>query len=136
MIAIIGMLITFSGSLQSTAYTPKPNSVERKQILDSLRAPVEADLKKAVIFKVDHFKVENDWAFMRGVAQQPGGKKMDYKGTQYEEAIKEGIFDDWICALLRKEKGKWRVVTYSIGATDVVYDGWDEEFNAPPEIFK
>lgn len=73
---------------------------------------------------------------MRGVPQRPGGKRMNYEGTPYEEAIKEGAFDDWVCALLRKERDKWRVVRYVIGATDVAYEGWDEEFNAPSDIFK
>jgi hypothetical protein len=134
--ALIGFSIYFSASPQSATYTPNPNSVERKQILDALRSPVESELKRAVVFKVDHLKASSDWAFMFGVPQQPGGKRMNYKGTPYEEALKEGAFDDWICALLRKGKGKWRVVKYVIGATDVAYEGWDKEFNAPTEIFK
>lgn len=135
-LALIMSSLTFSASPQSTTSTPKPTSIERKQILDALRAPVEAELKKDVVFKVDHLKVSGDWAFMRGVPMQPGGKSMNYKGTPYEAAIKEGAFDDGICALLRLEKGKWRVVTYVIGATDVPYVGWDEEFHAPSQIFK
>ena len=134
--ALITMLLNFSGLHQNTAYTPKPNSSERKQILHALRSPVETELKKSVVFKVDHLKVQNDWAFMRGVPQRPDGKRMDYKGTPYEEAIKEGIFDDWVCALLRKVKGKWQVVRYAIGATDEVYEGWDKEYKAPIEIFR
>jgi len=134
--ALIAFLLNLSELPQSSAYTPKPNSIERKQILDALRSPVESELKKPVVFKVDHLKVSRDWAFMHGVPQQPGGKKMNYTGTSYEGAIKEGLFDDWICALLRKEKGKWRVVRYAIGATDAPYDGWDKELNAPSDIFK
>jgi hypothetical protein len=130
------LLLNFSRLPQNTAYTPKPNSIERKQILDALRMPVEKELKKSVVFKVDHLKVQNDWAFMRGVLKRPDGRRMDYKGTAYEEAIKEGVFDDWVCGLMRKEEGKWRVVSYAIGATDVVYEGWDEEYKAPTEIFR
>ena len=50
--------------------------------------------------------------------------------------IKGGVFDDWICALLNERGGKWRVVKYVIGATDVAYEGWDKEFDAPPDIFR
>jgi hypothetical protein len=134
--ALINLWLVFSGLPQNATYTPKPNSIERKQILDALRPSVEIELKKSVVFKVDHLKVLNDWAFMRGVPQRPDGKRMDYKGTPYEEAIKEGVFDDWVCALMRKEKGRWRVVRYAIGATDVVYEGWDKEYKAPAEIFR
>ncbi|HJQ67485.1 MAG TPA: hypothetical protein VKA70_00825 [Blastocatellia bacterium] len=134
--SMIALLLHFPGLPQNAAYTPKPNSVERKQILDALRSPVESELRKAVVFKVDHLKLQSGWAFMRGVPQQRSGKKMDYSGTPYEEAIKEGAFDDWVCALLHKEKDGWRVVKYVIGATDVPYEGWDKEFNAPPDIFR
>jgi hypothetical protein len=134
--ALIALALSFSQLPQNAAYTPKLNSPERKQILDALRSPVESELKKAVVFKVDHIKVLNGWAFMRGVPQRPNGKRMDYKGTPYEEAIKEGAFDDWICALMHKGKGKWEVVSYVIGATDVAYEGWDKEYKAPSEIFR
>jgi hypothetical protein len=130
---IAAVLFTF---IQTTVYTPKPGSPERKQIMDALRAPVEEALKKSVEFKVDHLKLKSGCAFMRGVPQQPGGKKMNYKGTEYQTAIDAGAFDDWICALLKKEKDKWKVVRYVIGATDVAYDGWDKEFGIGPEIFQ
>ncbi|MGA9767698.1 MAG: hypothetical protein WBV94_01560 [Blastocatellia bacterium] len=127
------VLFTF---IQSSVYTPKPGSPERKQIMDALRVPVETALKKTVEFKVDHLKVKSNWAFLRGVPRQPGGKKMDYKGTEYQSAIDDGVFDDWICAILKKEKDKWKVVRYVIGATDVAYEGWDEEFGIGPDIFQ
>src|SRR5262245_22461962 len=72
---------------QTKPSTPKPGSAERKAIMDALRVPVEKELKKKVVFKVDHLKVLKDWAFLRGVPQQPNGKPMDYKGTAHQEAI-------------------------------------------------
>lgn len=121
---------------QSGPHVPKAGSDERKAIMDALRVPVETELKKKVIFKIDHLKVKDGWAFMRGVPKETDGKPVEYKGTVYEEAIKEGIFDDWICALLKKSEGKWQVVVYSIGATDVAYEGWDQEHKAPSDIFR
>ena len=112
-------------------------SAERARILNALRVPVAKELKRPVVFRVDHLKVRGDWAFLRGVPRQPGGKPMEYRGTPYEQARKEGVFDDWICALLRRDKksGKWRVVRYVIGATDVSWSGWDVLFKAPSAIF-
>lgn len=121
---------------QEVASSVQPGSAERKVILRALRVPVQKELKKQTLFKVDHLKVQDQWAFMRGVLQQPKGKPMNYTGTPYQEAIKLGVFDDWICALLHKQRGKWRVVTYVIGATDVAYDGWDKQYQAPASIFK
>ena len=117
------------------ARTPAPGSAERKAVADALRAPVEKELRQKVIFKIDHLKVSGDWAFLRGVPQRPGGGRVDYSATPYRQRIEDGVFDDWICALLRRRAGKWQVVKYVIGATDVVYEGWDEEYKAPSVIF-
>ena len=106
-----------------------------ERLLDALRVPVERELKRKVVFKVDHLKVQGAWAFMRGVPQQPDGRAMDYRGTPYEQALRDGVFDDWVCALLRRERGRWRVVARSLGATDVVYTTWPEDHQAPRAIF-
>jgi hypothetical protein len=115
--------------------TPAPGSAERKAVADALRAPVEKELKQKVIFKIDHLKVSGDWAFLRGVPQRPDGDRVDYSATAYQQRIEDGVFDDWICALLRKRAGKWQVVKYVIGSTDVAYEGWDDEYKAPSAIF-
>jgi hypothetical protein len=61
---------------------------------------------------------------------------MSYRGTVYQAAIDAGAFDDGIVALLRKRGGKWQVVRFVIGATDVPYAEWDKEYHAPPAIFQ
>lgn len=132
---LVAVLCAASAPAQEPARTPAAGSAERKAILDALRVPVERELKRKVVFKVDSLKAQGGWAFMRGVPQQPGGKPMDYRGTPYEEAIREGIFDDWVCALLRRERGRWRVVTHNIGATDVVYANWPDQHGAPRDLF-
>jgi hypothetical protein len=121
---------------QGEVSTPRSGDRERRAILDALRVPVEKELGPKVVFKVDHLKVQGGWAFLRGVPQRPGGRAVDYRGTVYGQALEDGVFDDWVCALLRKRGGKWQVVKYVVGATDVPYVGWDEEFGAPAAIFK
>lgn len=121
---------------QGQPYTPAPQTPERKAIADALRVPVQAKLKKSVVFKIDHLKVQDGWAFLRGVPQRPDGKPIDYRDTPYRERIKLGMFDDGISALLKKEGDRWAVVTYDIGATDVVYLDWPEKHKAPPAIFQ
>jgi hypothetical protein len=121
---------------QGQPYTPAPQTPERKAIADALRVPVEKKLKKSVVFKIDHLKVQDGWAFLRGVPQRPDGKPMDYSDTSYRQQMELGIFDDQISALLKKEDGKWVVVVYDIGATDVVYLDWAEKHKAPPAIFE
>ena len=122
-------------SAQESVRTPGPGSAERKAVLDALRVPVEKELKRKVVFKVEALKLLGGWAFARGVPQQPGGKAMDYRGTRYEQQEETGAFDDGFSALLRLRAGKWTVVAYNIGATDVVWIDWPEKHKAPPEIF-
>jgi hypothetical protein len=116
--------------------TPAPGTAERKAIADALRVPVEKKLKKSVVFKIDHLKVQDGWAFLRGVPQRPDGKPMDYSDTSYRRPKELGMFDDQISALLRKQGAAWVVITYNIGATDVVYLDWAEKHKAPPSIFQ
>ena len=113
-----------------------PGSPERKQIADALRTVVEKELNKPVVFRIDALNVQDDWAFLRGVPLQKSGRRMDYRGTRYQAMIDAGTFDDWICALLRKERGSWRLVTHEIGATDVPFVDWSDRYQAPKGIFK
>lgn len=134
------MLSFFSTLLcASTAvaqYTPEKGSVERKAITDALRVPVEKKLKQSVVFNIDHLKVQDDWAFLNGTPRRPNGDKIDYAQTSYAKPLRLGMFDDGISALLRKVRGRWRVVKYVIGATDVVYVEWDKQYHAPSGIFQ
>ena len=121
---------------QRKPYTPRPGSRERTAILDALRPPVQKALEQKVIFEVARLKVQNGWAFVMGVPRQPNGRPVDYRKTRYQQAIKDGVFDDGVMALLRKRGNRWRVVTYALGSTDYPADAWDEEFKAPAALFR
>ena len=132
---ILAILVLCIASFGIAQTTPKQGSPERKAIMDGVRIPIEKDLKQRVIFQVDHLKMLGSWAFFSGKNLTPSGKKIDYRKTRYKEAMEAGAFDDWTCALLKKEGKKWKVVSYAIGATDVVWDGWYEKYKAPKSIF-
>lgn len=129
------VLFIYQAFAQNQPYTPGGGTPERQAITDALRLPVEKQLKTKVIFKIDHLRVQNGWAFMKGTPQQLNGNAIDYHGTPYQTAIDAGAFDDGIVALLRKRGRKWQVVKYVIGATDVPYVGWDQKYRAPSAIF-
>lgn len=122
-------------SAQNQPYTPEKGSPERKAIVDALRAPVERKLRQPVIFKIDHLKVMNGWAFLLGAPRRPDGRTIDYNRTPYRDAYEHGMFGDDVMGLLRKQNGKWRVVAHVVGATDVAYEGWDRKYHAPRAIF-
>lgn len=128
------LALAVTGSAQS-AYTPDKGSPERKAILDTLRLPVERDLKQKVVFVADNFKVQGTWAFVSGTPRNSNGGDPDYSNTKYADQVDSGAFDNNFFALLRKTAGKWKVTTYAIGCTDVCYLDWWSHYKAPKAIF-
>jgi hypothetical protein len=114
-------------------------STERAAIMNALRVKVRPELRNQdIVFNVSegHFKAQSGYAFLSGQIQlRSTGAPVDYRGTEYQQYIDEGWFDDHIDALLKKESGGWKVVTHVIGATDVAWEGWWEEYGAPRSIF-
>ncbi|MBA3514025.1 MAG: hypothetical protein H0T77_06600 [Pyrinomonadaceae bacterium] len=139
MLCTSSLIAQGGGSLKmgtaAVPHVPEKGSMERKAIADALRAPVEKQLKQPVIFKIDNLKVQNNWAFLSGRPQNPEGSAIDYTNTVYQDAVDAGAFDDGIVALLRKVNGKWTVIQYVIGATDVPYVDWVKKYRAPKGIF-
>jgi hypothetical protein len=136
--SLFGLAFIFalvSVSLAQKVYTPEKGSAERTAILTALRVPVEKELKQKVQFSVQEFKSNGTWAFMSGEPQNMNGGQPNYKGTEYQEAFDAGIFDNNFFALLKKTGGKWKVVTYAIGCTDVCYATWWKDYKAPKAVF-
>lgn len=130
------MILAFSFSiLAQKVYTPEKGSAERTAILNALRVPVEKELKQKVQFAIDQFNVQGNWAFLNGEPQNASGERPNYRGTKYWEAFDSGAFDNNFQAILRKTGGKWKVVTYAIGCTDVCWYDWRTRFKAPKAIF-
>jgi len=131
----IRLVVNASALAQDAPQTPEPNSPERKAIMDTLRVPVEKELKQKVVVRIRWFKLQNGRACLEGGPKQPGSKPVNYRNTRHQTAIEVGAFDDGILALLRKEKGGWRVVAYDIGSTDYPAPHWQQKYKAPPGIF-
>lgn len=116
-------------------YQPKVGSIERKALMDALRKVVVPKVKQTVVFKVTWLRSNGSAAFLWGKPTRPDGKPVDYSKTIYAEAIREGMFDDGICALWRKSKGKWRVDEWVLGPTDVPWDGMWTRKHLPRGLF-
>jgi hypothetical protein len=130
----IVLVLSFSAFAQK-AYTPEKGSAERTAILNALRVPVEKELKQKIHFSLNNFKVQGIWAFIDGAPQNMSGGEPNFKGTDYQKRIDVDAFDNNIFALLKKTGGKWKVVAYQIGCTDVCYLPWAKDYKAPKAIF-
>lgn len=134
--SILLLIVTaaMSAAAQSV-YTPEKGSTERKAILDALRVPVERELKQKIVFAANTFNVLGSWTFIFGTMQTPEGGQPEFSRTRYAEAQREGFFDNNFQALIKKTAGKWTVVKFQIGCTDVCYTEWWRQYRAPKAIF-
>ena len=123
-------------TLAQDVHTPAVGSVERRNILDAVRVPVERELGQAVRFRIDRLRVSEGWAFLLATPEDPEGRPLDYRTTPYAEAVREGMFDDGIAALLQSRDGAWAPVVHVIGATDVPWVTWHDDHGAPQVLFQ
>lgn len=149
-----------SGAAVSTGQT---QGAERKAILNAVHARLAKDFAGAtsptlkgfkLVFDVHQLDSNATKAFFRGrvLKQDSAGKThelttADFKGTELEEAIKEGFFDGpEVIAALTKKGGTWSIATraygdagaadeiqeaYVVGPTDVAWTTWDADFGIP-----
>ncbi len=119
------------------AQAPQTN---RAAVMDALRANLKPTLRNQdIVFNVTNgaYEAKGDWVFMRGVIRLRGtGAPADYRGTEYQQDIDQGMFDDGFGALLHKENASFVVKAVAVGPTDVAWTTWGTEYGAPAEIFR
>lgn len=103
--------------LALAAITPTPD--ERKAVLDALRPAVESKLGPNVEFVVQVIRVEDGWAFVMADPQRKGGRAID--GNRIFGEHFDNMDGLRVEAVLQLKRGRWEVVDYGIGATDVWY---------------
>lgn len=131
-IALLAAMVLLRPAAADQRYaTPPPGSAERRTVLDAARVPVEKDLGQPIVFQVKTLRVTPEWAFLYGIPKRVDGKPIDYSRSIYAEDAKGDAFSGRAAVLLARNGSGWRLVTYSVGFTDVVWDSWDEEFGAP-----
>jgi hypothetical protein len=91
-------------------------------------------MNQPVVFVIDTIKVENGFAFVLGQMVQPSGAPLDYSKTPYLDAQQAGGFSDSASGLLHWSGGSWDLLTYSVGATDVFWLDWPQQYGAPQAI--
>jgi hypothetical protein len=137
-----GILLSFVGLITlglsvsaQTVQHPDKGSAERTALLDTLRLPVEKELKQNIVFVINQINVQGQWAFVDGRLRTTDGKVPKWKGTPYARAAGYGAQSDGISALLKRSGTGWRIVTKAIGCTDVCYVDWWRRYKAPKAIF-
>src|SRR3954451_23758841 len=122
------------GARAQRVHTPAAGSPERRLLMDALRLRMQREIDRPMIFEVQQLRVLGSWAFAEVIPRKPDGSPMDYRGTPFEQARRDGVMDDASVALLRRTNGAWRVVRLAIGPTDVAWWGWEKETGAPRAV--
>ncbi len=131
MLLSIGPLSVGTASAQQI-YTPERGSQERKLILDAIRPLLEARVGAPVEFVVNRMRVYQDWAWLVVDPQRPGGGEIATSGPDFK--MWEDLDGLTTYALLRQAYGRWNLIDYAIGPTDVFWDG-DPLYKQFPRAF-
>lgn len=134
-LTVVGLITLGLSVSGQTVQHPDKGSAERSALLDTLRPPVEKELKQNIVFVINQINVQGQWAFVDGRLQTKDGRVPIWKITRYAQAASYGAQSDGISALLKRSGTGWRVVTKAIGCTDVCYVDWWKLYKAPKAIF-
>lgn len=107
----------------------------QKPVLDVLIPAVEAELKIPVSLDEVYLNAEDGYAFVSANALNPDGSELDFSKTSHKSDFEAGVYSNSVFGLLQKENGQWKIITTSIGATDVPFMCWWKEFKVPQTVF-
>jgi hypothetical protein len=117
-----------AGALQADPAEPPRGSAARAAILDTIRVMAEYDLGAPVEFVVLDLAAEGDLAFARLMAQRPGDVPIDMSDIPMvtRRFVPPDLIDGpRIEAFLARTDGRWHVVEYGVGSTDVWWWAFD-----------
>lgn len=132
---VVAMALMAPLPCHADAMPPSPGTPLRKGIVDVARQSAEQRLSREVKLRVRQLAVDGAWAFLFAEMQGPDGKPVDYAGTPLAQAAREGVVSRAFAALLHREGSRWTITVSAVGPTDVAWQGWSREYDAPAQLF-
>ncbi|WP_395644568.1 hypothetical protein [Terricaulis sp.] len=110
---------------------------ERAPLDTALSASLAVDLGQPVQLRIDHARVDGDWAWVIAEPFKPGGLALiDWSTTHYAEQASLGMMDGGTTyALLQRLDGVWTVKQFVVGPTDAPWVGWAQQYGAPASLW-
>ncbi len=130
-----GLAAIVASPASAEPLTPPPGSAERRAVLDAVRPSMEAKIGPPVVFVVHVIQVWGDWAYVQAVPQRPGGVPIDWSRTRFKEDFEKDFMTDIVMGLLRNDGGKWTLVDFVLGPTDVFWESWVPKYRLPRQMF-
>lgn len=124
-----------AGAAGSPGETQAPDP-ERDAMAEALATAAAADIGRPVKFVVTTKRTEGDWGWLVAQPWTPEGAQIDWSETRYAERASAGALDGngTTYALLRRQGGRWTVVDFAVGPTDVAYADWSQRHGAPASL--
>ena len=132
---LIALTLVAIPSFAGSIYSPPRGDPLRKELLDTIRPRVEADLGRRVLFVVDFINVDGNWAFLAVTPVNRDGSKIDIYSTRY---AKDADFMDGLAnySVLKYANGRWNEIEWVVGPTDVAYEPWPEKYGFSRELIQ
>ncbi|MDQ8697879.1 hypothetical protein [Hyphomicrobium sp. LHD-15] len=116
--------------------SPERGSPLRAAVLDAARPLFEQETGGPVEFVINTLNVMGEWAYGDVQLQRPGGSPIDWRKTKFAADFTQGMLETGHnLFLLQQTGGKWIVVEYAVGPTDIAWDWWRQQRNLPAELF-
>ncbi|POF28230.1 hypothetical protein CLV41_11681 [Roseibium marinum] len=116
------LLATSADIRAQSVHEPARGTAERTELLNAVRPMLEARVGPPVEFVVDWMRSGGGWAFVQLSPQRPGGGAIDLSRTTFasDAEYMDGLLT---FALLRHQYGRWNLIDFVVGPTDVFWQG-------------
>lgn len=110
---------------------------ERAPLETALGASLAVDLGQPVQLRIDHARIDGDWAWVIAEPFKPGGLALiDWSTTHYAQQAALGMMDGGTTyALLQRSDGVWTVKDFVVGPTDAPWVAWAGRYGAPASLW-
>lgn len=111
-----------------------PSSADRKLILEAIRPKAEKAIGMKVKFSVQTLRMVGSFAYIYAQPLKSDGSQIDWSKTRFAQEYADGVFDAGVMALLKKSGKTWKVLEWSLGATDFPGEEWCKKHHAPVSV--
>ena len=103
--------------------------VVSQAVSNRLNAETEMDI-------INNYQTNGYYALVDAKPRYADGNPVDYSTTPYKYEYQSDNFADRVIANLKFEKGKWKMLTYTIGANSVPVNTWVKKYGIPRVLFE
>jgi hypothetical protein len=118
-------------SISGAKWVRKKAALEivNQAVSNRLNAETELDI-------INNYQTNGYYALVDAKPRYANGNPVDYSISPYKYEYQSGNFADRVIAILKFEKGKWKILTYTIGANSVPVNAWVKKYGIPRTLFE